>query len=72
MTEKDYVLLLKRKARLLRAVCGYNEDIYGRAMVTTGIPKRYNDERITYENQRTISYDDYIISKSQRSRERRR
>ncbi len=72
MTEKDYIALLKRKTKSLRAVCGFNKNIYGRAVVTTGTPKRYNDERITYENQKTISYEDYIINNHQGSRARKR
>lgn len=46
MAEKEYLLLLKKQAyqaEKSRAVCGFNEDAYGRAVVTTGVLKEYNE-----------------------------
>lgn len=72
MTEKDYLLLLKKQAQSKRVVCGFNSDAYGKAVVTTGIPKQYKEGQITYEDQKTISYDDYITSQFQESAKKRR
>ena len=52
MTEKDYLLLLKKQIQPKRVVCGFNEDAYGRAVVTTGVPKEYKEGHITYEDQK--------------------
>ena len=68
MTEKDYLLLLRKKAQLRRVVCGFNTDIYGRVIVTTGIPKHYNEEQITYESQKKLNYEDYMIRESTKNR----
>ena len=46
MTEKDYLLLLKKQIQPKRVVCGFNEDAYGRAVVTTGVPKEYKEGHI--------------------------
>jgi len=72
MTEKDYLLLLKKQVQSKRAVCGFNTDAYGKAVVTTGIPKQYKEGQITYEDQKTISYEDYITSQFQESAKKRR
>ena len=71
MTEKDYLLLLKKQIQSKRIVCGFNEDAYGRAVVTTGIPKQYNEEVITYENQKTVSYESYMNGQFQQKTKRR-
>ncbi len=70
MTEKDYLLLLKKKLKEKRVVCGFNPDIYGKAIVTTGIPKEYSEGQVTYENQKTLNYEDYMIKQFQQSRTR--
>ena len=54
MTEKDYLLLLKKQIQSKRVVWGFNEDAYGRAVVTTGVPKEYKEGHITYEDQKTV------------------
>ena len=72
MAEKDYLLLLKKQIQPKRVVCGFNEDAYGRAVVTTGIPKQYKEGQITYEDQKTVSYEDYMESQFQQSAKRRR
>ena len=69
MTEKDYLLLLKKQIQPKRVVCGSNEDAYGRAVVTTGIPK---EGHITYEDQKTVSYESYVNEQFQQSAKRRR
>lgn len=71
MTEKDYLLLLK-KIQPKRVVCGFNEDAYGRAVVTTGIPKEYKEGHITYVDQKTVSYESYMESQFQQRVKRRR
>ena len=72
MTEKDYLLLLKKQLQPNRVVCSFNEDAYGRAIVTTGISKEYKEGHITYENQKTVSYESYMESQFQQSAKRRR
>ena len=72
MTEKDYLLLLKKQIQPKRVVCGFNEDAYGRTVVTTGIPKKYKEGHITYEDQKTVSYESYMESQFQQRAKRRR
>lgn len=72
MTEKDYLLLLKKQVQSKRVICGFNQDSYGNAVVTTGIPKQYKEGQITYEDQKTVSYEDYITGQFQQSAKRRR
>ena len=72
MTVKDYLLLLKKQAQSRRVVCGFNENAYGKAVVTTGVPKQYNEGQITYVDQKTVPYEDYITSKFQQSYGRRK
>lgn len=72
MTEKDYLLLLKRQIQSKRVVCGFNSDIYGKAVVTTGIPKQYKEGQTTFEDQRTVNYEDYITREFQEAAKRRR
>lgn len=52
MTEKEYLLLLKKQAQSKRVVCGFNQDAYGKVVVTTGVPIQYKEGQITYENQK--------------------
>lgn len=68
MTEKDYLLLLRRQAQLKRVVCGFNEDAYGKAIVTTGVPKKYKEGVTTYINQKAMCYEDYIMSEQAKRR----
>lgn len=72
MTEKDYLLLLKKQIQPKRVVWGFNEDAYGRAVVTTGVPKEYKEGHITYEDQKTVSYENYVNEQFQQSAKRRR
>ena len=67
MTEKDYLLLLKKQIQPKRVVCGFNEDAYGNAVVTTGIPKQYKEEVISFENRKTVSYESYMNSQFQQN-----
>ena len=62
MTEKDYLLLLKKQAQKKRVVCGFNQNDYGQTIVTTGIPKQYKEGQTTYINQKTMSYEAYAMS----------
>lgn len=68
MTEKDYLLLLKRHVQLKRVVCGFNEDAYGKAIVTTGVPKEYKEGVTTYINRKTMCDEDYIMSSHSKRR----
>lgn len=74
MSKKDYLGLVRNLLKPDRVVCGANYDVYGRAIVTTGIPKQYKEGEITFINQRTTSYDRYMFDKgvSGKARVRRR
>ncbi|MBQ4262646.1 MAG: hypothetical protein IJB83_00175 [Bacilli bacterium] len=72
MTEKDYLLLLKKQIQPKRVVCGFKADAYGRAVVTTGVPKEYKEGHITYEDQKTVSYESYMNNQFQQRAKRRR
>ncbi len=72
MTEKDYLLLLRKQAQLKRVVCGFNTNNNDKAVVTTGISKKYNENQITYVDQKTLSYEDYMIRQLQRNYKRKR
>lgn len=73
MTEKEYLLLLKKQAQnKKRVVCGFNQNVYGEVVVTTGVPVKYNADKTTYIKQKTMSYEDYITSKFHESNHRKR
>lgn len=75
MSEKEYLIGLKYKLQSKpqpkRVVCGFNEDSLGRAVVTTGVPREFKEGVITYVDQKTMSYEDYITSKFQEQYKRR-
>jgi len=73
MSEKEYLMYILRELEQhpKRVVCGFNEDSFGRAIVTTGIPREFKEGVITYVDQKTMSYEDYIISKFQEQYKRR-
>jgi len=73
MLEKEYLINIKTQLQQQpkRVVCGFNEDSLGRAVVTTGIPREFKEGVITYVDQKTMSYEDYIISKFQEQYKRR-
>jgi len=58
---RKYIRLLQSQKRV---ICGYNQNIYGQAVVTTGIPREYNEGIITYTKQKTESYENYMLRKS--------
>ena len=49
---------------------GYNQNDFGQTVITTGSPRKYNDDKITYVNQKLMSEYDYI-SKQMQSAKRR-
>ena len=69
MSEKQYLLLLKKQLQNKRVICGYNQNDFGQPVITTGSPRKYND-KITYVNQKSMSEYDYI-SKQMQSAKRR-
>ena len=74
MSEKEYLINIRRQLQQQqskRVVCGFNEDSLGRAVVTTGVPREFKEGVITYVDQKTMSYEDYIISKFQEQYKRR-
>ena len=60
MSEKKYLLLLKKQLQNKRIICGYNQNDFGQTVITTGSPRKYNDDKITYVNQKSMSEYDYI------------
>lgn len=71
MPEKKYLLLLKKQLQEKRVVCGFKQDAYGNAVVTTGIPKQCKEGKTTYVKQKTMSYDEYIFNQMQGNIKRR-
>ena len=47
MSEKKYLLLLKKQLQNKRVICGYNQNDFGQTVITTGSPRKYNDDKIT-------------------------
>jgi len=74
MSEKEYLMYILRELEQhpKRVVCGFNEDSFGRAVITTGEPREFKEGVITYVNQKTISYEDYIVSEFQEKCKKRR
>ena len=74
MSQKEYLINIRRQLQQQqskRVVCGFKEDSFGRAVVTTGVPREFKEGVITYIDQKTMSYEDYIISKFQEQYKRR-
>ena len=57
----NYIKLLKSKRRV---ICGFKENKFGEAVVTTGIPREFNPGVITYTHKHTESYEDYMLRKA--------
>lgn len=60
MTEKQYLLLLKKQLQSKKVICGYNRDNLGQAIITIGSPRKYNDDKVTYVDKKIVSEFDYI------------
>ncbi len=69
MSEKQY-LLLKKQLQNKRVICGYNQNDFGESIITTGSPRKYNDDKIDYVNKKTISEYDYISRQMQFAKRR--
>ena len=41
MSEKKYLLLLKKQLQNKRVICGYNQNDFGQTVITTGSPRKY-------------------------------
>ena len=52
MSEKKYLLLLKKQLQNKRVICGYNQNDFGQIVIKTGSPRKYNDDKITYVKQK--------------------
>lgn len=62
MLKDEYIKLLDQIENSKRVVCGFNQDRYGEAVVTTGVPREYNEGQVTYVRKKKMTYDDYIMS----------
>ena len=65
MTGKEYLLSLKKQLQNKRVICGYNQNAFGETVITTGSPRKYNNDKITYVDQKTMSEYDYISKQLQ-------
>ena len=65
MTEKEYLLSLKKQLQNRRVICGYNQNAFGQTVIITGSPRKYNDDKTTYVNQKSMSEYDYISKQLQ-------
>ena len=70
MSEKQYLLLLKKQLQNKRVICGYNQNDFGESIITTGSPRKYNDDKIDYVNKKKISEYDYISRQMQFAKRR--
>lgn len=70
MSEKQYLLLLKNQLQNKRVICGYNQNDFGQTFIKTGSPRKYNDDKITFVKQKSMSEYDYISKQMQSARQR--
>lgn len=70
MSEKQYLLLLKKQLQNKRVICGYNQNDFGQIVIKTGSSRKYNDDKITYVKQKSMSEYDYISKQMQSARKR--
>ena len=70
MSEKQYLLLLKKQLQNKRVICGYNQNDFGESIITTGSPRKYKDDKIDYVNKKKISEYDYISRQMQFAKRR--
>lgn len=70
MSEKQYLLLLKKQLQNKRVICGYNQNDFGESIITTSSPRKYNDDKIDYVNKKSISEYDYISRQMQFAKRR--
>ena len=70
MSEKQYLLLLKKQLQNKRVICGYNQNDFGESIITTGSPRKYKDDKIDYVNKKSISEYDYISRQMQFAKRR--
>ena len=70
MSEKQYLLLLKKQLQNKRVICGYDQNDFGQIVIKTGSPRKYNDDKITYVKQKSMSEYDYISKQMQSARKR--
>ena len=66
MIKDKYIRLLAQIESSKRVICGFNEDRYGNAIVTTGIPRKYNEGKVTYVRKKKMPYDHYLLSEFHR------
>ena len=62
MIKDKYIRLLAQIENSRRVICGFNQDKYGEAIVTTGIPRKYNEGKITHIKKKKMTYNDYLSS----------
>ncbi len=63
MIKDKYVKLLEQMENSRRVICGFNNNQYGEAVVTTGVPRKYNEDQATHVRKKKMTYDGYITSK---------
>lgn len=70
MSEKQCLLLLKKQLQNKRVICGYNQNDFGQTVITTWPPRKYNYDKITYVNPKSMSEYDYISNQMQSAKRR--
>ena len=72
MIKDKYIRLLAQIENSRRVVCGFNQDRYGEAIVTTGVPRKFNEAQVTHVRKKKITYDNYLLSEIYRQNQKRR
>lgn len=72
MIKDKYVRLLAQIENSRRVICGFNQDRYGESIVTTGVPREYNESQVTHVRKKKMTYNNYIMSELCRQSKKRR
>ena len=66
---------LKKNRKMMKqnktSIIGYNENQFGEAMVTTGVPVQIQPDSVSYTKVRTVSYEKYMFDYQQKMAKRR-
>ena len=76
MQKENYLDLSKYSKDIVReperrVVIGFNQNVYGEAVVTTGVPVQYNQDGVTYVKTKTMSYERHMFNRMQEQARKR-
>ena len=77
MMEKENHLDLSKYSKQIiheperRVVIGFNKNVLGKAVVTTGVPVQYNQDGVTYVKTKTMSYERHMFNRMQEQARKR-